>query len=196
MAYEWDVFLSYPRAPQVQPWVEKHFLPVLRGHLDGLLTNEPTIFVDSAQPTGVDWPDNIKHALLHSRIMIAVWTPPYFRSEWCMAEWESMIAREERLRQRGGVPANGLVYPVVFSDGKNFHDRAKRTQAKDLSAFTYPYDCFRESREYMAFHDAVFAVAEEIEARLGEAPEWQPDFPLANIEAIAQTGPRVKLLRF
>lgn len=113
-----------------------------------------------------------------------------------MAEWESMIAREEKLRQAGGAPARGLVYPVVFSDGKNFDDRAKRTQARDLSAFTYPYDCFRESREYMAFHDAVLGIAQEIEIRLGEAPDWQPDFPLADVEPIAQTGSRIKLLRF
>ncbi|MGN7805777.1 TIR domain-containing protein [Ensifer sp. 22521] len=195
MAYEWDIFLSYPSTPYVQPWVDNHFFPLLRDHLDALLPNEPRIFVDRAQPVGVEWPDNIKHALKHSRMMVAVWTPPYFRSHWCIAEWESMLAREQRFASLGTVNRMRLVYPVKYSDGRNFDERAQRIQVKDLSSFGYHLPNFREAVAYMEFYEAVRDVAEDVEARLATAPDWEPDFPLVNVDPIIQTGPRVRLPR-
>ncbi|RWX19233.1 TIR domain-containing protein [Rhizobium leguminosarum] len=195
MSYVWDVFLSYPRSEQVQPWIDKHFLPVLRGHLDGLLLDEPKIFVDSTQPTGVQWPEHIRDALLRSRIMVAVWTPPYFRSQWCMAEWVSMLKREDALKSAGKPQPNGLVYPVKFSDGHNFDERAKTTQSRDLTQFAYKYDSFRDSPRYLDFDDAVRAIAQEIELRLGEAPDWSPDFPFADPASVVENTSRIKLPR-
>ena len=179
MSYEFDIFLSYPRGGQVGPWVHNHFLPVLSACLDVHLAHEPRIFVDSEQPTGERWPQRIQEALLRSRLMVAVWTPPYFRSDWCIAEWSSMLERQSRLAQAGHRLERGLVYPVVYSDGKHFHARAKETQYKwNLSAFTYPYPSFKESAAYLQFHDAVMLIAQEIEHHLGEVPDWQPDWPI------------------
>ncbi|WP_095447454.1 TIR domain-containing protein [Ochrobactrum quorumnocens] len=195
MAYQWDVFLSYPRTPYVEPWLDNHFFPLLRDHLDALLPDEPRIFLDRAQPVGVVWPDNIKTALKHSRIMVAVWTPPYFRSHWCIAEWESMLAREQRYARPGAVNQSSLVYPIKYSDGQNFDKRAQAIQVKDLSSFGYPLPNFREAIAYIDFYNAVRDVAEDIQARLAAAPEWEPDFPLVDVEPIAQKGPRVRLPR-
>ena len=179
MDYEFDIFLSYPRAGQVGPWVHNHFKPVLSSCLDVYLAHAPRIFMDSEQPTGVEWPENIKAALLKSRLMVAVWTPPYFRSDWCRAEWFSMLERENFLAQEGRKPERGLVYPVVYSDGKHFDPQAKATQyRKDLTTFTFPYACFKDSPLYLAFHSAIMSIAEEIESHLDEIPAWQPDWPI------------------
>ena len=179
MAYDYDVFLSYPRGGHVCAWVHNHFLPLLLEGLRNRLKHTPRIFVDTAQPTGVQWPDNIRNALTASRLLVAVWTPPYFRSEWCLAEWESMLAREAVLRRSGHNARRGLVYPVVYSDGDHFDPRAKDTQfRRDLSSFTYPYPCFRDSTRYLCFHDTMMSIAEEIERHLSETPDWQPDWPI------------------
>ena len=179
MAYEFDIFMSYPRAGQVGPWVQNHFFPVLRDCLEVHLDHNPRIFVDSAQPTGVQWPQNIKDALLKSRLMVAVWTPPYFRSDWCFAEWSSMLEREKQLAQDGCKPNRGLVYPVIYSDGKHFDPRAKDTQyRRDLSKYTCPYPCFKESTTYIDFHNTIMEIAQEIEEHLGEVPAWQPNWPI------------------
>ena len=185
MAYEFDIFISYPRAGQVGPWVQNHFLPVLRDCLDVHLADNPRIFVDIAQSTGVQWPENIQEALLKSRLMVAVWTPPYFRSDWCVAEWGSMLERENRLAQDGCKPNRGLVYPVIYSDGKHFDPRAKTTQYKrDLSKYTCPYPCFKDSTAYLGFHDTIMAIAQEIEEHLGEIPDWQPNWPIVAPEPL------------
>ncbi|SCX26052.1 hypothetical protein DSM25558_3919 [Agrobacterium sp. DSM 25558] len=195
MSYQWDVFLSYPRSQQVLPWIEKHFLPLLQGQLENLLDYEPKIFVDFAQATGVRWPNNIRDALLRSRVMVAIWTPPYFRSDWCMAEWESMLEREKYLYDSGVIQAKGLVYPVVFSDGKNFHPRAKDTMHKDLSHLNYRHDCFRDSPKYLEFDDAIRAIAEELEGHISAAPNWNSAFPIINPDDVGIMNTSIKLPR-
>ena len=188
MDYEFDIFVSYPRAGHVGPWVQNHFLPVLRHSLDAELSETPRIFADIELPTGTRWEASIKNALLTSRLMVAVWTPPYFRSRWCMAEWESMLEREKSLAEDGRNPERGLVYPVIFSDGKHFDDRARATQyGQNLSNFTYPYKCFRESTLYLEFHNKIKTIAQEVDNHLEQIPDWQPNWPVKIPEPIPET---------
>jgi len=192
LAYEWDVFVSYPREGQVGRWVHNHFLPLLRDCLESTLAHQPRVFIDAEMPTGGVWPQQLKQALLHSQLLIPVWTPPFFRSRWCMAEWESMLAREIVLGE--AVPPRGLVYPVVYSDGDHFAQRAKQTQYKrSLSAFTYPFPGFRDSATYLPFHDAMMEMAAEIEAHLATIPPWQPDWP--TVEPVIDDAPPIALAR-
>lgn len=185
MAYEYDIFLSYPRQGSVGIWVHQHFLPLLQESLDGQLADSPKIFVDGAQPTGVTWPANIQKALLESRLLVAVWTPPYFRSDWCKAEWTSMLEREMVLEKQGLKPARGLVYPVVYSDGKHFDPRAKATQQRSLRDYTYPYPSFKDTVAYLAFHDAMKEVAFEIEEHLNAIPPWDPTWTVVLPPSVA-----------
>ena len=190
MAYEWDVFVSYPREGQVGRWVHNHFLPLLRDCLESTLPHQPRVFIDAEMPTGGMWPQQLKQALLHSQLLVPVWTPPFFRSRWCMAEWESMLARETALGE--ALPPRGLVYPVVYSDGDHFAQRAKQTQHKrSLAAFTYPFPGFRDSVAYLPFHDEMMAMAAEIEAHLRTIPPWQSDWPI--VEPAVDDAPPVAL---
>ncbi len=191
MAYEWDVFISYPRSGQVGAWVGNHFAPVLRDCLESVLPQQPRIFIDHSLETGVAWSDALKQALLRSRLLVAVWTPPFFRSPWCMAEWESMLEREAVLA--GGRPPRGLIYPVVYSDGNHFALKAKQTQfRRDLTKFTYPQPGFRDSVAYLGFHDTMMDIAAEIETHLQTVPPWQDHWPI--IEPAVEASAPVALL--
>lgn len=97
MAYEYDIFLSYPRIDPIGSWVEYVFAPELRKWLRAEL-GERTVFQDTADiEPGQRWPQRLADALGRSRLMIAIWCPPYFTSKWCMAELETMRARERHL---------------------------------------------------------------------------------------------------
>ena len=94
-----------------------------------------------------------------------------------------MLERESALTQAGRIPQRGLVYPVIYSDGDHFHPRAKDTQVRrNLSAFTYPYPCFKHSVAYLPFHDAMMEIAREIENHLAGIPEWEADWPVIEPE--------------
>ncbi|MBP0593613.1 toll/interleukin-1 receptor domain-containing protein [Paraburkholderia sp. LEh10] len=185
MSYEWDIFLSYPRLGDAGQWVENHFHPRLKECLTNELAQPPRIFLDREQPTGVEWPENLKQALLQSRIMVAVWTPPYFASRWCMAEWTSMLEREIVLDKRGRKPARGLVFPVIYSDGKHFDPRAKQIQINfDFTEYNHPFKHFDSTPLYIDFNKLVKDLAISIDEHLTLAPEWEDGWPALEPPAV------------
>ena len=98
--YKYHIFISYRRAGEAGEWVHNHFFPVLKGRLESMLPEEPKIFIDENIEKGSKWPEKLAQALHQSRCMIAVWSPGYFRSTWCVAEWETLLARERTIREQ------------------------------------------------------------------------------------------------
>ena len=177
--YEYDIFLSYPQRGNAGAWVDRHFHPLLRDCLCDEINPEPRVFYCPEQQTGAVWPDKLAHALKRSRMMVAIWSAPYFRSLWCMAEWQSMLKREKMLGMRTVDKPWGLVYPVIFSDGPHFHPTALATQArKDLRNWAIPHKIFEESPEYVHFHRCLRDVATELAHLLPQVPKWDSRFPI------------------
>src|SRR5512146_1527304 len=95
--YHWDVFISYRRAGNVTGWVQNHLHPVLVSCLADELDRPPQVFVDNQMEVGTYWPDELANAQRMASYLLAVWSPPYFTSPWCVAELHSMWAREQLL---------------------------------------------------------------------------------------------------
>lgn len=186
MGYEYDIFLSYPRAGHAGEWVRNHFHPLLKGCLNEELAEAPSVWFDEDQDPGVNWPANLRRALLRSRILVAVWSPSYFRSTWCMAEWESMRAREQVLGFATEENPQGLIYPVVYGDGDSFPLAAKATQyRRDLSQWGFPLPQFQKTEQYMHLWDCMRQVAGDIATRLGTVPAWADGWPVVDMPNIA-----------
>lgn len=179
--YKYDIFLSYRRKGPVLDWVDNHFLQLLKDWLneaDGF-ERDPEIFVDREEINpGMRWPAKLEDALKHSKILVCVWSPSYFRSPWCLAEWKSMQSREKLLGL--GTPANpeGLVYPVKFNDGESFPQDAKQVQFRDLSRWNNSVKSFRDTPAYVGFEDEIKSIADQLSAMISKAPDWRPDFPV------------------
>jgi TIR domain len=179
MAYRYDVFLSYPRTGATGDWVRNHFRPVLEECLDLEMPAHPAIWYDEDQRPELNWPLNLQQALLHSRLLVAVWSPPYFRSPWCVAEWQSMRARERALGLATVQNPLGLVYPVVFADGIHFPQEARDVQSRqDLSTWGIPFPQFQRTTEYQEFWARMRKVATEIVSHLSSVPPWSPGWPV------------------
>ncbi len=186
MSYTSDIFISYRRRGDVEQWVQLHFRDRLQQTLTNLMGDEPRVWIDVEQEQGTPWPENIRSALLGSKLLIAIWSPDYFRSEWCMAEWKSMMARQDYVRKNGSQMPPALVYPVRYSDGDSFHPDAKLIQCRrDFSQLNYPFETFRDSLKYMDFHDAVHGIAEDLTRWLVDVPPWQADWPVETPKAMA-----------
>jgi hypothetical protein len=179
-SYEFDIFLSYRRSGHGNAcqWVHNHFYPLLLDCLADQIGWEPKIFIDLAAETGSDWPSLLENALLRSKMLVAVWSPPYFRSGWCLAEWESMQARERVLKLGQPDRPNGLVYPIIFSDSENFPPSARRRQARDLKPWSNPFRAYQESRDYEGLYREMQNITAEIGQILARAPTWRPDWPI------------------
>ena len=102
-----------------------------------------------------------------------------------------MTAREDALGMASVQRPEGLIYPIVFSDGDLFPPRARNTQyRRDFSNWRYPYEQFKEAAAYLEFHNAVTNVAAELAGHLNRVPEWQDNWPVSMPE-VEQPAPPV-----
>jgi hypothetical protein len=112
--------------------------------------------------------------LKRSRMLLAVLSPAYFRSTWCLTEWESMAARERPL----GEEPVGLILPIVAAGREILPASAKTRQWIDMSRWAIPMPQFRDTPRYVEFYQAVRGLAEVIAKNIERAPPWQEDFPI------------------
>jgi hypothetical protein len=140
---------------------------------------------DFRMAAGTRWPDELKQRIRSSALLLAIWSADYFRSDWCMAEWQSFRERERALGLFGTNHPQGLVYPVRYADGDYFHPEALLAQCnRDFSALNYPDDAFRLSAKYIEFDQAVQDMAQDLVHRLNAVPTWRADFPIVEPGAL------------
>jgi hypothetical protein len=179
MSYDYDIFVSYRRSPTVGQWVRNHFVPRLEARINDVAPGPVRVFCDFKMADGVNWPAELKRQVRSSGLLLSIWSADYFRSNWCMAEWQSFRNRETLLGLFTDEQTLGLVYPVRYADGNHFHPEARQTLCrKDFSSLNYPDDVFRLSAKYLEFDDLVKLMAAELVARLAAIPDWRDDFPI------------------
>jgi len=136
------------------------------------LPEDPVIFLDQGIPVGTVWSVVLEDALKNSKILVPVWSPKFFRSPWCMAEWESFELRKAAL------PAckTPLVYPVKFADGTHFPPAAQNVQCRDLSPWGRTGLAFDQSLDFLDFQEEMDKIAQDLAVHLVDRnfPEHDP----------------------
>jgi hypothetical protein len=181
--YQWDVFISYSRKGDAPEWVRNHFHPRLLNSLDGHLRDEPNIFLDKEMEAGTHWPNHLERALRHAKILVPVYSPQYFRSPWCLAEWDSFVAREKALGLGTSKRPQGLIFPVLFSDSENFPQYARERSWYDFKQWNVPYPVFQQTPEYVDFYKEVERFAAKLATLLDQVPAWQARWPVYRPDA-------------
>jgi hypothetical protein len=177
--YEYHVYISYRRdGGNVPAWVRTHFYPLLRELLDDNVDYEVKIFLDEKTTVGGKWPQESMNALQRTRILVPVCSPKYFNDEWCLAEWHSMAKREEVAGMVSQENPHALIYPVIFSDSRNFPDYAHERTMRNFRNWNQPYPQYQTSIEYLEFHREMERMAEELVDIIDRAPDWRPDWPV------------------
>ena len=185
MGYEFDIFVSYRRTDTIGKWVKNHLVPKLQSRLNEVSPDDIEIFCDFSMADGLNFPAELKRQIKASKLLLGIWSANYFRSEWCMAEWESFRERQKQLGLFTEDHTQGLIYPIRYSDGDYFHSEAHITQCKkDFSQLNHAEESFRDSTKYLEFDNLVKQVAEDLVARLNAVPAWQEDFPIAELPAL------------
>lgn len=134
--YKYDVFISYRRSELWPEWVENTFMPLFKHYLD-LDRPGAKIFVDYEMETGNSWPIKLSEGLSHSKVLVGLWTKPYFVSEWCLAELALMYAREKECGFNTSSNSQRLIIPASLHDGGEFPDDARMIQQKQLQEYSH-----------------------------------------------------------
>lgn len=173
MAYEYDIFLSYTRRGPLGDWVNEYFLKFFEPFLENAL-GSANLFVDKKEiKSGDSWPERIKKALCKSKCMVAICSPAYFKSQWCVNEYRIMLNREKRLGYQTTENPKGLILPVVVFDGNNFPEFAQRKQHLDCRNFARVGQGFAKTERYVEFQDKIISWVEEVAKAVENAPPWE-----------------------
>lgn len=172
MGYEYDIFVSYKRHNKTNSW-HIGLLENLEVWLSHELQRDARIFFDSEDiKTGDRWKEKLADALLRSRCLLCLWSPMYFQSHWCVAEWQAFLERE----QQCGV---GLIVPARIHDGEHYPNAAKAVQSRDFSRYASASPRFWDSHLALEFEqDQLKPFAEEIRQAILSSPEYSGSFPL------------------
>lgn len=161
--YEFDIFVSYRNRVEVADWVRRVLVPHTRTELSNQKRGNPRIFYDTEATPGTSISENVRHALLRSRCMIAVLEPQYFTSGWCLSELYSMLGRHRQ-----------LVVPVWYSDGDSFDPEIADLVRVDMRP--HVHRTHAAAGRHQGFLDVRHQLGAAVLAAMAEAPSWAPDF--------------------
>lgn len=118
-------FLSYARRDR-DPFLDKFFedLSTEVRICMGAEEDEPVGFMDVKNiEVGDEWDAELALALAECRVFVSLYTPAYFRSEFCGKEWSVFRARQEEQRPGAAGPGRpGLILPVLWTSEKTLSE--------------------------------------------------------------------------
>jgi hypothetical protein len=179
-AYEYEVFLSYKRGKIPEEWLNETFLDQFQDKLGAALGGKiPKIFIDrqEIQP-GSAWPDVLCDTLSKSICLVAILSPFYFNSDWCLREFSAMYHRQLELRRANKLGSNGAVITPLLSQGPtdSFPEFISGIQLLDYSKYYKVGGAFRNSSQYLDFQDKIETDAKKTALMIKNAPPWQKEF--------------------
>jgi hypothetical protein len=183
--YAYDVFLSYKRNPLVEPWVKQFFLPNFRVWLEEARGGvSPRIFFDQeCIDWGERWKDKLQVALNSSKVLLAIFSPSYFRSPWCRCELETFALREQIVGGRR------LRIPITHNDGEHFPQDARDLQAMNFSDCVSVMPAFPHHPKALILEDRIRKLVPAVAKALEDAPQFQHSWPMA------QFGQDIRILK-
>ena len=187
--YKFDVFFSYKRDPESDEWHETVARKLEFWLRKEINASKARIFFDTESiETGEQWKHKIRDSLKESSCLVAVWSPDYFHSPWCLAEWQSFVKREHDLKLQTG----SLIAPARYHDGEYFPPAAQDTQMTDFSEYTSTMAFFWESKDADEFErTALKPFAKAIAKKIRKAPAYDDRFPLVTPDESVPPPPPV-----
>jgi hypothetical protein len=173
MGYKYDVFLSYKQKSLFGQWTQEVFYPEFEITLPEALGREASVFIDKQGiSTGTSLAPAIKHAIAHSRCLVAVWSSEYFRSDWCKRELYVMLQRERLLGYRTSERPSGLVLPIKVFDGEHFPKITDDIFQRDFTECAYRGKAFFNTEKYLVLQEKVRIFSYDVAKAIRACPAW------------------------
>ncbi|MFD7709901.1 TIR-like protein FxsC [Streptomyces sp. NPDC059785] len=124
-------FLSYARSDDRTAYVRRFYEDLLSElELPTIGSRRQPAFRDAeCLYLGADWLRGLSRAVGTCKTLVALYSPAYFRSDYCGKEWSAFAGRDSRYQEETGVEPHALV-PVVWErvPGQLMPDEVKALQ--------------------------------------------------------------------
>jgi hypothetical protein len=173
--YEFDVFLSVKDDAIFNEWVRDVFLPLFTSYLKNDIIetcNRPTLgvfYYGKNLELGDPWPTELRDAIRGSRLALALCSPEYFFSRWCLTELHSFLARAKSKTAK-------VLVPVSIHDGAAFPEEVRQIQVGNLASFVVVGEGFKSTKSYSSFQTELKALSKRVATLVAKAPpfeDWQ-----------------------
>lgn len=174
MPYRHDIFISYRRDDEALKWIKVNFLPLLQHRVHLALGNVPKIYVHEVKQqiaAGETWTQALGEELGASRVLVALWSKPFFNSVWCAKEMCHMLARERDAGCRTSKNKYGIVIPAVVH-GDSFPKQLDHIERMDIRC-CYNTRMREDSLKAEELSEVIALHAEGIAAAIQHAPRWK-----------------------
>ncbi len=171
--YKYDVFVSYEPESVFEEWITDLFLGkfegMLRQHLI-LPMNKPLSICKNRKNSS-----RIETELLHSKCLLAICSPTYFKFPQCKKELSIMFERERRLEYRTESNPNKLVLTIGVHDGELFPDIVDKVEGfLDFKELTSPSIVY--TPKGVELDNKINQLAAEVKKIIDNAPSWTEEF--------------------
>ncbi|CAN2043955.1 TIR domain-containing protein [Candidatus Magnetomoraceae bacterium gMMP-1] len=169
--YQHDVFISYKRGYPFEDWVRDSFYELFEPLLEESLGGEKLrLFSDRSNiSAGANWKEELRRAIAYSKCMVAIWSPRYFKSEWCQFECNVMLSRVRKTKST-------LILPIIVHDGEMFPEYAKEIQSFDCRNFARVGRGFKDSKRYLSFQDKMINWTYNVAQAIKNAPPFDKNW--------------------
>jgi len=177
MGYEFEIFFSYKRSVDSSAWHTGLKDSLAHWVSEELGGGGVHIFFDLEDiNVGARWKTKIVNALRSSKCLVAVWSPEYFRSRYCVAEWLTFDKRAKLFDRE-------LIAPASRVDGQFFPIDARALQIAKFNDYALTATKFWETPYAAEFEiQLVKPFARDVAKLIQQAPDFVDDFPIVDID--------------
>jgi hypothetical protein len=166
MPYRYDLFISYTwRVPRAQSWVREVLTPLLVEFLQlEAAIDKSRVFLDDREVRpGMQVDQTVRDALLDSKVLLAVLSPQYFESGWCLTEFHTMLDRQQQTQQR-------LVYPLAVWDGTKYPQDVRNLNPLNFNQ----WGTLERGMARKRFRDTIVTLVKELDQLITKSPNHDP----------------------
>ncbi|MEP4198485.1 MAG: toll/interleukin-1 receptor domain-containing protein [Aliishimia sp.] len=193
-------FFSYTHGAGADAWYGTSKNKIEQYFQNAFGERDRQIFFDrQCIDAGTNWQVELREGLDRSPILIPIFSPAYFNSDFCVAELKTFMRREDKL----GLQRGALIHAAKVYDHRLFPAWAQQIQAVALDDFFLLDDSFWNSPKSHDFDLVLKGFADAATQKIRKiglnGPHYNEDFPKLpdvpeptepNAELVALFGPQ------
>ena len=139
------------------------------------MDDEPKIFFDYSELNlGDSLTEQTTSSLLQSKLLLAILTPAFFKSQWCAREWATFHYKEQISDSK-----SPLIFPIYVRGKEMMPSWAISRRLFDMSNVPLHAPAFTDKRQSLKMTEQIQRLAKEVAQLLPKVPPFDPKWTVS-----------------